>query len=187
MLRLKRTYDPAARADGRRILVERLWPRGMKKSALQADAWLKEVAPSTELRRWFAHRVERWDEFRRRYRKELDAKPDAWGPILGASSRGTVTLLYSAHDVLHNGAVVLRDYREGRTRPSFEEPLHLPRIDTHPRGRVQIVARRAPRRASSRPRDDNANTSRAASFEPTSTVVGCLPVSIQYHGAMDQR
>jgi uncharacterized protein YeaO (DUF488 family) len=109
-LRLKRTYDPAARADGRRILVERLWPRGMKKSALQADAWLKEVAPSTELRRWFAHRVERWDEFRRRYRKELDAKPDAWGPILDASSRDTVTLLYSAHDVLHNGAVVLRDY-----------------------------------------------------------------------------
>src|SRR5438445_110812 len=110
MIRLKRSYDPRALADGRRILVERLWPRGMKKSALEADAWLKEVAPSTELREWFGHRVERWDEFRRRYRKELNAKPDAWAPILDASRRGTVTLLYSAHDVLHNGALVLRDY-----------------------------------------------------------------------------
>ena len=109
-LRLKRTYDPATRNDGQRILVERLWPRGMRKSALEADAWLKEVAPSTELRRWFAHRPERWEEFRRRYREELDAKPDAWVSILDRGQRGTVTLLYSAHDVLHNGALVLRDY-----------------------------------------------------------------------------
>lgn len=109
-LRLKRTYDPATRNDGQRILVERLWPRGMRKSALEADAWLKDVAPSTELRRWFGHRPERWEEFRRRYRKELDAKPDAWASILDRSQRGTVTLLYSAHDVLHNGALVLRDY-----------------------------------------------------------------------------
>jgi uncharacterized protein YeaO (DUF488 family) len=110
MIRLKRAYDPRAREDGWRVLVERLWPRGMKKEALEADAWLKEVAPSTELRRWFGHRVERWHEFRRRYNKELNAKPDAWAPILDASRQGTVTLLYSAHDVLHNGAVVLRDY-----------------------------------------------------------------------------
>jgi uncharacterized protein YeaO (DUF488 family) len=92
----------------------------MKKEALVADAWVKEVAPSTELRRWFGHRVERWEEFRRRYRKELDAKPDAWKPILDAERRRTVTLLYSARDVLHNGAVVLRDYlverRAGRSR-----------------------------------------------------------------------
>lgn len=110
MIRIKRTYDPPARGDGRRILVERLWPRGMKKDELDMDAWLKDVAPSTELRQWFGHRVERWKEFRRRYRRELDAMPDVWEPILKADRRGNVTLLYSAHDVLHNGAVVLRDY-----------------------------------------------------------------------------
>jgi uncharacterized protein YeaO (DUF488 family) len=118
MIRIKRTYEPGARGDGRRILVERLWPRGMKKEALDADAWLKDVAPSTELRRWFGHRVERWDEFRRRYREELRANPAGWSPILAASKRGTVTLLYSAHDVEHNGAIVLRDYviERGRAR-----------------------------------------------------------------------
>jgi uncharacterized protein YeaO (DUF488 family) len=110
MIRIKRTYEPPARGDGRRILVERLWPRGMKKEAVAADAWIKEVAPSTELRKWFGHRVERWAEFRRRYRQELNANPAAWKPILDASRRRTVTLLYSAHDTLHNGAVVLRDY-----------------------------------------------------------------------------
>jgi len=110
MLRIKRTYEPPARGDGRRILVERLWPRGMKKEALDVDDWIKGVAPSTQLRRWFGHRVERWDEFCTRYRKELDANPAAWVPILDAERRGPVTLLYSARDVLHNGAVVLRDY-----------------------------------------------------------------------------
>jgi uncharacterized protein YeaO (DUF488 family) len=110
MIQIKRTYDPPARGDGRRILVERLWPRGMKKEALAADAWMKEVAPSTELRKWFDHRVERWEGFRRRYREELNANHTAWEPILDASRRRTVTLLYSAHDTLHNGAVVLRDY-----------------------------------------------------------------------------
>jgi uncharacterized protein YeaO (DUF488 family) len=110
MIRIKRTYEPTARGDGRRILVERLWPRGMKKEALAADAWMKEVAPSTELRKWFDHRVERWTEFQRRYRGELDANPGAWGTLREAGSRDTVTLLYSAHDTLHNGAVVLRDY-----------------------------------------------------------------------------
>jgi uncharacterized protein YeaO (DUF488 family) len=131
MIRIKRTYDAQAPGDGRRILVERLWPRGMKKEALAADAWMKEVAPSTELRRWFDHRVERWEEFRRRYRHELNANRAAWEPILEASRRRTVTLLYSAHDIEHNGAVVLRDYlverqagsprrgkRQGRPRTS---------------------------------------------------------------------
>ena len=110
MIRIKRTYEPRARGDGRRILVERLWPRGMKKEALEADAWMKEVAPSTRLRQWFGHRPEHWKEFRRRYERELTANPDAWAPILDASRRGTVTLLYSAHDVEHNGAVVLRGF-----------------------------------------------------------------------------
>lgn len=110
MIRIKRTYDSPTRGDGRRILVERLWPRGMKKEDLVADAWAKEVVPSTELRKWFDHRVERWEEFQRRYRIELNANPGGWELILDASRRGTVTLLYSAHDTLHNGAVVLRDY-----------------------------------------------------------------------------
>ena len=118
MIRIKRSYEPRAREDGRRILVERLWPRGMKKEALHADAWMKDVAPSTELRQWFGHRVERWDEFRRRYRKELSANADAWAPLLDAGRRGAVTLLYSAHDIEHNGARVLREYltERGRTR-----------------------------------------------------------------------
>lgn len=111
---LKRAYDPATRADGQRILVERLWPRGVKKTDLKAHAWLKEVAPSTELRQWFAHRVDRWHEFRRRYQAELDAKPDEWAPILEAVRKGPVTLIYGAHDVLHNGALVLRDYLADR-------------------------------------------------------------------------
>ena len=110
MIRIKRTYEPPARGDGRRILVERLWPRGMKKESLHAEAWIKEVAPSTELRKWFDHRVERWKKFRQRYRDELDANPGAWEPIRDKAGRGTVTLLYSAHDTVHNGAAVLCEY-----------------------------------------------------------------------------
>lgn len=114
MLVIKRAYDPPSRQDGRRILVERLWPRGVKKEALAADAWLKEVAPSTELRQWFGHQVERWGEFRRRYRAELDANSAVCETLARASLRHTVTLLYSAHDVAHNSAVVLREYVEER-------------------------------------------------------------------------
>jgi uncharacterized protein YeaO (DUF488 family) len=114
MICIKRTYERPARADGRRILVERLWPRGMKKESLHADAWLKEVAPSPQLRRWFGHQVERWEEFRRRYQRELNAKPEVWAPLLEAGKHGRVTLLYSAHDVDHNGAVVLREFLSKR-------------------------------------------------------------------------
>ena len=121
-IKLRRAYESASASDGQRFLVDRLWPRGLTKAAVSVDAWLKEVAPSTELRRWFGHRPERWDEFRRRYRKELDANPDSWVSILDRGRKGTVTLLYSAHDVLHNGALVLRDYlmdqqrRQGASR-----------------------------------------------------------------------
>lgn len=87
----------------------------MKKEALAADAWMKDVAPSTELRKWFDHRVERWDEFRRRYRRELSANPGSWKSLLDAGSRGTVTLLYSARDTRHNGAVVLAEYLSERS------------------------------------------------------------------------
>lgn len=124
MIQIKRTYDAASRKDGRRILVERLWPRGMKKEALALDSWRKEVAPSTELRKWFHHRVDRWDAFRRRYRKELSANPGGWAPIVEACRRGPVTLLYSAHDTLHNGAVVLRDYLAKR---NLTGPRRTPR------------------------------------------------------------
>jgi uncharacterized protein YeaO (DUF488 family) len=118
MIQIKRTYDGKAPGDGRRFLVERLWPRGMKKESLEAEAWVKDVAPSTELRKWFDHRVERWEEFRRRYRKELDSNPDGWEPLLDAATSGRVTLLYSAHDSEHNAAVVLRDYLLARTAPA---------------------------------------------------------------------
>ncbi len=117
MILIKRVYEPRARGDGRRILVERLWPRGIKKETLEAEAWMKEVAPSTALRQWFGHRVERWEEFTQRYRQELAANGAAWAPILDAAERGTVTLLYSARDVEHNSAVVLRDYLAQR-RPA---------------------------------------------------------------------
>jgi uncharacterized protein YeaO (DUF488 family) len=116
VIRIKRTYEPKSRDDGRRILVERLWPRGMAKRALAADAWMKDVAPTTALRQWFGHQVERWGEFKRRYKKELSANPDGWSPILDASKRGPVTLLYSAHDIEHNGAVVLRDFLTSQHR-----------------------------------------------------------------------
>jgi uncharacterized protein YeaO (DUF488 family) len=115
MIRTKRAYEPRARGDGRRILVERLWPRGMTKDSLDAHEWIKDVAPSTELRKWYAHRVERWPEFRRRYVDELNANAEKWTPILDASKRVTITLLYSAHDTEHNSAVVLQDYLEQRS------------------------------------------------------------------------
>lgn len=115
-IHIKRVYEPAASTDGRRFLVERLWPRGIKKEALEMDAWLKEVAPSTALRQWFGHKPERWAEFRRRYEAELHENPTAWQPVLDAAKKSTVTLLYSAHDIEHNGALVLRDYLVGPQR-----------------------------------------------------------------------
>ena len=110
MISVKRAYDPAGRGDGRRFLVERLWPRGIRKESLRMDAWLKDVAPSTELRKWFSHDPAKWPEFQRRYRAELDAHPEAWQPILDAAADGEVALIYSSHDAEHNNAVALRDY-----------------------------------------------------------------------------
>lgn len=112
MICLKRVYDPAELEDGRRFLVERLWPRGMKKDRLLMDAWVRDVAPSDALRRWFAHDPKKWEEFQRRYFAELDRKPEAWQPLLEAARQGTITLLYSARDSKHNNAVVLRAYLE---------------------------------------------------------------------------
>src|SRR5512142_2585603 len=112
MIQLKRAYDAANASDGARYLVERLWPRGVKKEDLQVEAWLKDVAPSTELRKWFGHDPEKWDEFKRRYFAELDAHPDAWRPLAERARRGRVTLVYSAHDEQHNNALALKHYLE---------------------------------------------------------------------------
>ncbi len=112
MIRIKRVYDSPAADDGARFLVERLWPRGMKKEALPMDGWQKDVAPSDALRRWFGHDPAKWAEFRRRYTAELDSNRAAWEPILEAARQGTITLLYSAHDVEHNNALVLKTYLE---------------------------------------------------------------------------
>jgi uncharacterized protein YeaO (DUF488 family) len=116
MITLKRAYDPASRTDGTRFLVERLWPRGISKATLRLDAWLKEVAPSTELRKWFGHDPDRWDEFRRRYFRELASHPAAWRPIVSAARRGRVTLVYSSHDTQHNNAVALQEFLRKKAR-----------------------------------------------------------------------
>jgi uncharacterized protein YeaO (DUF488 family) len=112
MIQLKRAYDPPGAADGTRFLVERLWPRGVKKEALRVEAWLKEVAPSTELRQWFSHDPAKWPEFRRRYFAELKAHPEAWRPLLAGARRGRITLVYSSHDTEHNNAVALKGFLE---------------------------------------------------------------------------
>ncbi len=109
-IKLKRVYDAPSRDDGKRILVERLWPRGIKKSDLHLDVWLKEVAPSTELRKWFSHDPAKWSEFQKRYKKELDANQAALAPLLHAISQGPITLLYSSHDTEHNNAEYLKTY-----------------------------------------------------------------------------
>jgi len=114
MLYVKRIYEVPKTKDGTRYLVERLWPRGMKKENLKMDAWLKEVAPSSELRRWFGHDLAKWDEFQRRYRAELDENPGAWKQLLEAARQGNVTLLYSARDTEHNNAIVLKASLEER-------------------------------------------------------------------------
>ena len=112
MLKTKRVYEPAEPGDGLRFLVDRLWPRGIKKEALEMKAWLKDVAPSPALRKWFSHDPAKWAEFQRRYRAELEAHPDAWQPILKAAKQGNVTLLYSARDTEHNSAVLLKEFLE---------------------------------------------------------------------------
>ena len=118
MVKLKRAYEPPARGDGHRVLVERLWPRGVRKEALALDEWDRELAPSTELRKWFGHDPARWSEFQRRYRAELARKPQAeqLRALAERAAAGPLTLIFSAHDVEHNNAVVLRDEIERRAR-----------------------------------------------------------------------
>jgi uncharacterized protein YeaO (DUF488 family) len=113
-IRLKRAYQPAAADDGTRILVDRLWPRGLKKSEVAIDRWLKDIAPSTALRQWFAHDPARWPEFRRRYRSEIRRHPDKIAELRALARKGPVTLIFSARDERRNDAVVLRSVLLGR-------------------------------------------------------------------------
>ncbi len=109
MVRIRRIYDEPAAEDGKRILVDRLWPRGIAKEKARIDEWLKEIAPSDELRKWFGHDPARWDEFRERYRRELEAKAELLDQLRGLTKKGTVTLLFAAKDEEHNNAVALKE------------------------------------------------------------------------------
>ena len=113
---LKRAYDPPARSDGYRVLVDRIWPRGVTKEDLKVDAWLKEVAPSTVLRKWFGHDPKKWDEFRRRYARELEPHATALEQLVEHARAGHVTLVFAAKDTEHNNAVALREHLEGRLK-----------------------------------------------------------------------
>lgn len=116
MIKTKRVYESASASDGARFLVDRLWPRGIKKEKLKMKAWLKDAAPSPELRKWFAHDPDKWAEFQKRYRAELKSNPEAWKPILEAAQQGDVTLLYSARDIEHNSAILLKTFLEEQTK-----------------------------------------------------------------------
>jgi len=109
-LHIKRVYDAAAAADGQRILVDRLWPRGLSRDKAHLDHWAKDVAPSDDLRRWFGHDPDRWDAFRARYRKELAGNAEAVAALRAQIGGKAATLLYAAHDAERNNAVVLRDW-----------------------------------------------------------------------------
>jgi uncharacterized protein YeaO (DUF488 family) len=108
-VRLKRVYEPVAPDDGVRVLVDRLWPRGLRKADAAIDRWMKDIAPSTELRRWFGHDPERWPAFHHRYSQELLQQAEAVDELRELARDGTVTLVFAAHDEAHNDAVVLRD------------------------------------------------------------------------------
>jgi uncharacterized protein YeaO (DUF488 family) len=136
VIRLKRAREPAARGDGDRVLVDRLWPRGLRKADARINEWLKDVAPSHELRRWFGHDPERFAEFRERYRRELCAEParTALAELRRRAAGGTVTLVYAARDDQHNNAVVLaQELSRRRGRPAgHARPRSISRARTTP-------------------------------------------------------
>jgi uncharacterized protein YeaO (DUF488 family) len=119
MIRIKRIYDPPAPDDGFRVLVDRLWPRGMRKDEARIDLWLKEVAPSTALRRWYDHDPAKWDEFRRRCRAELQGQPEAIALLRDKAGLGDLTLLYAARESERNNAVALADILAGSGRAAI--------------------------------------------------------------------
>ena len=113
-IELKRAYNPPAPGDGRRVLVDRIWPRGVARDDLRIDAWLTELAPSSGLRKWFGHDPGKWQEFKERYARELDGRPDALAPLLEMAKAGRLTLVFGAKDTEHNNAVALKEYLERR-------------------------------------------------------------------------
>ena len=113
-IRIKRVYEPLAKGDGRRVLVDRVWPRGVSRADAGLDLWLKDVAPSTKLRKWFGHDPSRFTAFRDRYRQELDENPQPVAELAALAGQGDIVLLYSARDELHNQAVVLAEYLRER-------------------------------------------------------------------------
>jgi uncharacterized protein YeaO (DUF488 family) len=121
-VKLKRAYDPVAPDDGRRILVDRLWPRGVSKARAHLDSWMKDIAPSTELRTWFDHVPARWDEFRRRYRDELKTHAALLAELRRDARSGAITLVYGARDQTHNEAVVVRNVVLGRSETQGSMP-----------------------------------------------------------------
>ncbi len=120
-IRLKRAYEPAAPSDGYRVLIDRLWPRGVKRESARLDEWARELAPSTELRRWFGHDPARFAEFRRRYLEELSAQEDKLRELRGRARETTLTLVYGARDTEHNDAVVLEELLGADTLPTSGE------------------------------------------------------------------
>ena len=116
MIQVKRAYEEPSSKDGVRLLVDRLWPRGVTKDELKIDAWLKDASPSNDLRQRFHHDASRWNEFCKHYFAELDKNPTAWEPILKAARGGTVTLIYGARDTEHNNAVALKDFLDRKLR-----------------------------------------------------------------------
>jgi uncharacterized protein YeaO (DUF488 family) len=121
-IRVKRIYDPPDRADGARVLVDRLWPRGARKEEARLRLWLKDIAPSADLRRWFGHDQSRFAEFSRRYRAELSANTEAVREMGDLLKAGPITLLYAAHDEEHNNARVLADYLKAHAKGVSEGP-----------------------------------------------------------------
>ncbi len=112
MVKTKRVYDPASPEDGKRILVDRLWPRGVKKEDAHIDEWLRDIAPSTDLRKWFSHDPAKWEDFRKRYKEELEGKEDLVGALRANARKGTITLLFAAKDTVHVNAEVLKEVIE---------------------------------------------------------------------------
>jgi uncharacterized protein YeaO (DUF488 family) len=115
-VKLKRAYEPSAADDGTRILIDRLWPRGVRKADAAIDQWIKDIAPSTALRKWFDHDPARWQEFRRRYAVEIHEHPEQISRLRALARQGPITLVFSAHDEVHNDAVALRDFLLKRQR-----------------------------------------------------------------------
>jgi uncharacterized protein YeaO (DUF488 family) len=121
-IRLKRAYDSASSGDGARILIDRLWPRGVRKADAAIDVWAKDVAPSTALRRWFGHDPARWHEFRRRYSEEIHRRRNRLDELRTLAQKGRITLVFAARDEAHNDAVVLREILLGRSTPRRPPP-----------------------------------------------------------------